>query len=60
MGRFSKRGRICLRLAFPVSLRACAAALITDRVLTNGEIVGVGDCKMMEAVECATPEYFCA
>jgi len=31
---------------------------MTESVLMYGEIVGDGDCEMMNAVEDATPEYF--
>lgn len=60
VGRFSSSGRMCLRLVFPDSSFACAAAFTTDKVLTKGDVVGEGDFKMMLAVECATPGYFCA
>ena len=36
----------------------CAAALMTDRVLIYGEIVGARDLEMTNDVEHATPVYF--
>lgn len=59
LGLFSKSGRICLRLAFPASEWVCAAALRTESVFTNGDVVGRLDFEIIEAVELATPEYFC-
>ena len=57
VGRLSSKGRICLRLDLLESFLACAAALITDRVLRNGDVVGEGDLKILIAVEWATPGY---
>lgn len=58
-GRFSKTGRIAFRLALEFSILACPAALRTANEATYGEMVGDGDFEMIEAVEYATPEYFC-
>lgn len=55
LGLFSSKGRICFRPSFPSCDCACAAALMTERVLIWVDVVGDGEEEMSLEVDFMTP-----